>query len=197
MSDINQARATVWTIPNVISFIRLGLIPVFAVLMLSGQHVWALVVVVVSSFSDWADGYIARRFHQVSELGKTLDPIADRCFIFVTLLVFVIRDIIPWELFAVIAVRDIMMLVLVSAIARRGHEPMAVTFIGKAATLFLLLAFPIYIVSVITAFPDGVREVAIAMAWLFAILGAVLYWLSALQYLQRGQKLLKQGPAAL
>lgn len=93
---MSATRGLVWTVPNVISVMRLVLIPVFAVLMLQGQHAAALIVVALSSVSDWADGYIARRFNQVSELGKTLDPIADRCFIVVTLGVFVVKDMIPW-----------------------------------------------------------------------------------------------------
>lgn len=118
---MSATRGLVWTVPNVISVMRLVLIPVFAVLMLQGQHAAALIVVALSSVSDWADGYIARRFNQVSELGKTLDPIADRCFIVVTLGVFVVKDMIPWGLFTVVLARDLVMVVLVALIARAGY----------------------------------------------------------------------------
>jgi cardiolipin synthase len=188
---MSAARGLVWTVPNVISVMRLVLIPVFAVLMLQGQHAAALIVVALSSVSDWADGYIARRFNQVSELGKTLDPIADRCFIVVTLGVFVVKDMIPWGLFTVVLARDLVMVVLVALIARAGYPPLAVTMVGKAATLFLLFAFPLYIVSIMSIFPAGLTDAAGVAAWMFAIVGAVLYWVSAGQYLIAGRALLR------
>ncbi len=188
---MSAARGLVWTVPNVISVMRLVLIPVFAVLMLQGQHAAALIVVALSSVSDWADGYIARRFNQVSELGKTLDPIADRCFIVVTLGVFVVKDMIPWGLFTVVLARDLVMVVLVALIARAGYPPLAVTIVGKAATLFLLFAFPLYIVSIMSIFPAGLTDAAGVAAWMFAIVGAVLYWVSAGQYLIAGRALLR------
>lgn len=187
---MSATRGLVWTVPNVISVMRLVLIPVFAVLMLQGQHAAALIVVALSSVSDWADGYIARRFNQVSELGKTLDPIADRCFIVVTLGVFVVKDMIPWGLFTVVLARDLVMVVLVALIARAG-TPLAVTIVGKAATLFLLFAFPLYIVSIMSIFPAGLTDAAGVAAWMFAIVGAVLYWVSAGQYLIAGRALLR------
>ncbi|ACV08962.1 CDP-alcohol phosphatidyltransferase family protein [Jonesia denitrificans] len=188
---MSATRGLVWTVPNVISVMRLVLIPVFAVLMLQGQHAAALIVVALSSVSDWADGYIARRFNQVSELGKTLDPIADRCFIVVTLGVFVVKDMIPWGLFTVVLARDLVMVVLVALIARAGYPPLAVTIVGKAATLFLLFAFPLYIVSIMSIFPAGLTDAAGVAAWMFAIVGAVLYWVSAGQYLIAGRALLR------
>lgn len=188
---MSATRGLVWTVPNVISVMRLVLIPVFAVLMLQGQHAAALIVVALSSVSDWADGYIARKFNQVSELGKTLDPIADRCFIVVTLGVFVVKDMIPWGLFTVVLARDLVMVVLVALIARAGYPPLAVTIVGKAATLFLLFAFPLYIVSIMSIFPAGLTDAAGVAAWMFAIVGAVLYWVSAGQYLIAGRALLR------
>ena len=68
----------VWTIPNLLSFFRILLIPAFAVLFSKGQLVWAVVMLALSGLSDFFDGKIARRFNQVSELGKILDPIADK-----------------------------------------------------------------------------------------------------------------------
>lgn len=193
MSTIERASNAILTIPNVISALRLILIPVFAVLVASGHDVWALIVVAVSSISDWADGYIARRFNQVSELGKSLDPIADRCFILVTLIALVVRDVVPLWLLVLVLARDLVMLILVSLIARSGHKPMAVTYVGKAATLFLLVAFPLFILSVITRIPDGLSSVAAGVAWVCAVIGVVLYWASAIQYLTRGSRILRSA----
>ncbi|WP_230197510.1 CDP-alcohol phosphatidyltransferase family protein [Timonella senegalensis] len=197
MSTIEGASNAILTIPNVISSFRLLLIPVFAVLVGTGHDVWALIVVAISSLSDWADGFIARKFNQVSELGKTLDPIADRCFILVTLIALVARDVVPLWLLGLVFVRDLIMLILVSLIAKKGHKPMAVTYVGKGATLFLLLAFPLFIFSMITSIPQAFSEGVYQAAWVCAVIGVVLYWASAFQYLSKGSRLLKSTPAPL
>ena len=187
---IEQVSNRIWTIPNAISALRLLLVPVFAVLMFTGNDVWALIVVTSSSFSDWLDGFLARRMNQITKLGQALDPIADRCFIFVTILALTIRGVLPWWLLIVVALRDLVMLALVWVIAKKGHKPMAVTYVGKAATLCLLVAFPLFIFSGIPEITGLYESVSSVLAWIFAILGALLYWGSALQYLTRGKTLL-------
>jgi cardiolipin synthase len=182
------------TIPNLISAFRLLLIPVFAVLASLEHDLAALIVVAVSSISDWADGYIARRFNQVSELGKSLDPIADRCFILVTFVVLVVREEIPIWLLLLVVGRDLVMAILVSLVARSGHCPMAVTYVGKAATLCLLVAMPLFLLATLTADASTFSDVARVLAWIFALIGVVLYWASAIQYLRRGVTLLRVRP---
>lgn len=190
---IEQVSNRIWTIPNAISGLRLLLVPVFAVLVFTGYDVWALIVVTFSSISDWADGFIARRLNQVTKLGQALDPIADRCFIFVTILALTVRGVLPWWLLILVALRDVVMLILVSVIAKRGHQPMAVTIVGKAATLCLLVAFPLFIFSGIPEVTGMVEMVSKNTAWVFAVLGVILYWASAGQYLVRGRALLTTG----
>lgn len=179
------------TIPNAISAFRLLLVPVFVVLVAQHQDLAALIVVVISSVSDWADGFIARRFNQVSELGKSLDPIADRWFIVAAFIVLVVRDEIPLWLLLLVLVRDAVMLILVSLIARTGASPMAVTYVGKGATLCLLVALPLFIFAALTHDLSAITQVARVLAWVFAIVGVVLYWASAAQYLSRGVPLLR------
>ena len=193
MVTIEQVSNRIWTIPNAISALRLLLVPVFAYLVFNNHDVWALIVVFISSVSDWADGFIARKLNQVSKLGQSLDPIADRCFILVTILALTVRGVLPlWVLILVVA-RDLVMLVLVSTIAKRGHEPMAVTLVGKAATLCLLVAFPLFILAGITEVTGALETVSRNTAWVFALLGVALYWGSAGQYLARGMKLLRSS----
>lgn len=187
---IEQVSNRIWSIPNAISALRLLLVPVFAVLVFTGNDVWALIVVTFSSFSDWLDGFLARRMNQITKLGQALDPIADRCFIFVTILALTIRGVLPWWLLIVVALRDLVMLALVWVIAKKGHQPMAVTNVGKAATLCLLVAFPLFIFSGIPEITGLYESVSSALAWVFAMLGALLYWASAVQYMTRGKTLL-------
>lgn len=194
VSDIPRLTRQDLTVPNAISAIRLVLIPVFAILVITHHDLAALIVVALSSISDWADGFIARKFNQVSELGKSLDPIADRCFIIVALLTLVVRGEVPLWLLGLVLLRDVVMLILVSAVAKSGSKPMAVTYVGKAATLCILVALPLFILAALVD-STGFSSVVRVIAWLFAIPGVVLYWASAAQYLQRGAAILKSKRA--
>ena len=103
----DQAQLRVWTIPNLISFLRLLGVPLFLYLFL-GAHaeIAAVVVLAVGGSSDWVDGYLARRLHQVSRLGELLDPFADRLYILATLLALSARGVIPWLFTAALLARD-------------------------------------------------------------------------------------------
>ncbi|MFZ2963259.1 MAG: CDP-alcohol phosphatidyltransferase family protein [Rhodoglobus sp.] len=167
------------TIPNLLSFIRLLLVPVFLVLIVAGQDAWALIVLVFSSVSDFVDGVIARRFRQVSRLGQLLDPAADRLFIFAALIGLASRGVIPWWLLVVIVARDLMLVVLGLVLANHGYGPLQVHHLGKAATLFLFYALPILMLG--QAFPDA-AWLADPIGWAFALWGAFLYWWAGVVY---------------
>ena len=177
------------TIPNVISLLRLALVPVFAVLILRGEDVWALTVLAISGASDWLDGVIARRFDQVSRLGKVLDPAADRLFILVTMVALVWRDVIPLWLVLALVTRDVLLACLMPFLARQRYGPLPVHFAGKAATFALLYAFPLLLLA---EWPGVVGTTAAVLGWAFAGWGVGLYWLAAVLYLGQARALL--GP---
>jgi cardiolipin synthase (CMP-forming) len=187
-----EIRSTVFTIPNVISMVRLALVPVFAVLIVAGHDVWALVVLAVSGFTDWLDGVLARRLDQVSKLGQMLDPAADRLFIFVTLLGLAWREIVPLWLVVVIAARDAMLAFLMPLLARHGYGPLEVSFVGKAGTFALLYAFPLLLLAEV---PGVVGAVAHVVGWAFTWWGIGLYWLAGLQYVAQTRRLVTTGSA--
>jgi cardiolipin synthase len=188
-----DVSSRVLTVPNLISVARLLLVPVFAWLIWAHHDVWAVVVLAVSGISDWLDGVAARRLHQVSRLGQLLDPAADRLFIVVTLLGLALRDIIPWWLVAVILLREVVLGAMLPFLARAGYGPLPVNFIGKAATLTLMYAFPLLLLAQV----DGwVGTVAGIVGWAFAWWGVGLYWWAAYLYLRGGISLLRSAPAA-
>src|SRR6476469_6496538 len=97
----------VWTIPNIISMVRLAGVPLFLWLVIGPEaDVWALVVLMIAGFSDWLDGYLARRLDQMSKLGEILDPVADRLYILAAVIGLLYRDIIPWWVAVAIPLRD-------------------------------------------------------------------------------------------
>lgn len=187
-----QVRSAVWTVPNVLSMARLALVPVFAVLITTGQDVWALVVLAVSGVSDWLDGYLARRLDQVTKLGQLLDPAADRLFIVVTLVGLAWRGVVPLWVLVVVVARDVMLACLVPYLARRGYGPLQVGFVGKAGTFALLYAFPLLLLA---QMPGAVGPVAQVVGWAFTWWGVGLYWLAGLQYVAQARRLVRAEPS--
>lgn len=182
-----------YTVPNLLSVLRLLGVPLFLWLLL-GPHAdaAALVVLALSGLSDWADGVLARRLNQASRLGALLDPFADRLYILATLVGLTLRDIIPWWLAAVIVLRDVVLLATVPALRRRGYWSLPVHYLGKAGTFALLYAFPFLLL----ASHEGVAAgIARPIAWAFTIWGVALYWWAGVLYLMQFSQLLRRRPA--
>src|SRR4051812_14817872 len=139
------AADRVWTIPNLLSLLRLLGVPLFLWLVLGPEaNGWAFAVLAFGGLSDYADGKIARRFHQTSRLGALLDPAADRLYIVATIVALTVRGILPVWLAITIPLRDLLLLTTVPGLRRNGYGfALPVSFAGKAATLALLYAFPL------------------------------------------------------
>ncbi len=184
----NQVSSRVITIPNLLSFLRLLLVPVFLVLIVIGLDGYALLVLVFSSITDYLDGQIARRLGQVTRLGQLLDPAADRLFIFAALIGLAARQVIPWWLLAVIVGRDAVLAVLGIVLANHGFGPLPVHHLGKVGTFCLLYALPILMLG--QAFPvtDWLAE---PIGWAFALWGAFVYWWAGIIYLRETARVIR------
>ncbi|PPI36446.1 MULTISPECIES: CDP-alcohol phosphatidyltransferase family protein [unclassified Rathayibacter] len=169
----------IWTVPNVLSMVRLALVPVFLVLVVLGEDALALLTLVVSSLTDYLDGWIARRFDQMTRLGRVLDPAADRLYIFATVLGLAARGLVPWWLVAVLLARDLMLVVLAVVLANNGYGPLPVHHLGKFATFCLFYALPLIMLG--QAFP-ALAPASLPIAWAFALWGAFLYWWAGIVY---------------
>lgn len=187
MADGDAQRVTlagerIVTIPNALSLLRLVLVPVFAVLIVTRYDWLALAVLLVSGWTDYLDGLLARRWGQITRLGQLLDPLADRLYIFVTLLGLAYRDIVPWWLVGLLALRDAVLTLALLLLRRAGQQPLPVTLIGKAATFNLLYAFPLLLLGHARG---HVGDVALPIGWAFAGWGTGLYLWSAVIYLRQ------------
>ena len=171
----------IWTVPNVISFVRLVTVPIFFWLLVSGDFYWALVVLLFASTSDFIDGLIARKFNQITRLGMYLDPISDRLFIAASVLALVIRDMIPVALVAAIIARDVLLLVVFLARKLRIRDAPRVTFIGKTGTFVLFIAFPVIVLG--EAWPDLVLPLG-TIGWVLGVAGGLIYWVAGVGYLR-------------
>lgn len=183
----------VLTIPNALSVLRLLGVPLFLWLLL-GPHAdgWALLVLALSGVSDWADGVLARRLDQYSDLGALLDPLADRLYILATLAGLVLRHIIPLWLAVVIVGRDLIVGVALLLLNRRGIAPPQVHYLGKAATFCLLYAFPLLLLG---SHDGTLSAIARPIAWAFTIWGTGLYLWAGGLYLLQASRLIRAREA--
>lgn len=167
------------TIPNVLSLLRLLLIPVFLTLLVSREYGWALLVLAFSSLTDFVDGFIARHFNQVTRLGQLLDPAADRLFIVTTLIGLAWTGLLPWWLIAAIIARDVLLIALGIVLANHRYGPLPVHHLGKMGTFAILFALPVLVLG--EAFPVT-AAVAEPIGWAAALWGAFLYWWAGVAY---------------
>ena len=182
----------VWTLPNLLSFLRLAGAPVVLWLIIGPQaDGLAVLVLALGGFTDWLDGYLARAWHQTSRIGQMLDPIADRLYILAVLLGLALREIVPWWLVVLVAGRDVFVVVLVPVLKTRGYSSLPVHFLGKAATFSLLYAFPLVLLG---SGEDGWLQLAWVLGWAFAIWGTALYWYAGGLYVAQTVRLLRSTP---
>jgi cardiolipin synthase len=181
------------TIPNVISLIRLLCLPVFVWLMF-GRHSRAGAAGLLAGLgaTDWVDGYIARHFHQVSKLGKILDPVADRLLFFVGVGCILIDGSCPaWFAIAVL-VRETLVAAATIGLAAMGARRIDVTWFGKAGTFGLMFAFPFFLTSHSTV---GWHPLAGWLAWVAAIPAIIFSYTAMAMYVPLGLKALREGRA--
>ena len=135
--------SSIISIPNALTFLRFLGIPLFIYLTLD-LHAdgWAIVVLAIGGATDYFDGKLARAWNQTSRFGELADPAIDRLYIFATLIVFLIREIVPAWIILILIARDVILALITVLMKMKGHGPFKVTYLGKAATFNLLYAFP-------------------------------------------------------
>jgi cardiolipin synthase (CMP-forming) len=182
----------VWTLPNVLSFLRLAGAPVVLWLIIGPQaDGLAVLVLALGGLTDWLDGYLARAWHQTSRIGQMLDPIADRLYILAVLLGLALREIVPWWLVVIVVGRDVFVPLLIPVLKTRGYSSLPVHFVGKVATFSLLYAFPLVLLG---SGEEGWHQLAWVVGWAFAIWGTALYWYAGGLYLLQTVRLLRSAP---
>lgn len=172
--------AGVWTIPNLISVIRIAAIPVFLwVLLVRDEPGWAAVLLGAIAWTDFFDGWAARRLGQVSEIGKFLDPLADRLVVVASLVGGLAAGLVPaWLVWPLLARETLIGLATLYAMSRLGLR-VVVRPLGKAATALVFLAVPLYYLT-------GTGIVPGFWPWPAAVIGSVglgLYLVVSWQYL--------------
>ena len=189
----DEAPNRILTIPNIISFVRLLCIPLFLWLLFSqdNRHAAAWLLGGLGA-TDWIDGYIARRWNQVSELGKILDPTADRLMLLVGVLAIAIDGSVPWWFAILTLVREALVAAAALLLGALGARRIDVTWWGKTGTFLMMFAYPFFLASHANIFWDDIAEV---LAWACGIPGLLIGWFAAAQYVPLARTALREGRA--
>jgi cardiolipin synthase (CMP-forming) len=179
------------TVPNVITVVRLAMLPVFLWLLFAQEdRAKAAGLLAVLGITDFLDGYIARRFNQVSDIGKILDPVADRLLFFVGVGGILVDGSVPIWFAVAVLVREALVAGATLALAALGARRIDVTWFGKAGTFFLMIAFPLFLASESTV---GWADLAETLAWIAGIPGLLLSWYAAALYVPMARRALDEG----
>jgi cardiolipin synthase len=143
--------------------------------------------------TDWIDGYVARHFHQVTTLGKVLDPVADRVLLGVGIVAIMIDGSIPLWIGVITIVREVLVSAAVVLLATLGARRIDVTWVGKAGTFGLMFAVPLFLAS--HAEHLGWQDAAGVLAWLCIIPAIALSWYAAITYIPLSRDALREGRA--
>lgn len=178
----DRARDRVLTVPNMLSVLRLVLVPVFLwLLLVVHANAWAVAVLMFSGFSDWADGKIARLVdNQSSRLGELLDPAVDRIYMVIIPIAMAIHGSLPWWIVLTLIGRDAVLAATLPLLRSRGLTALPVSYIGKAATFALMSGLPLILLG---QWDATWSRVVLAIGWGFLIWGLAMYLWSGLLYL--------------
>ena len=194
MVGSGKGEARVLTVPNLLSLGRLLCVPLFLWLLFGRDNragaAWLLAVL---GATDWVDGWIARRFDQVSTVGKILDPTADRVLLAVGIVAILVDGSAPIWLGVAVLAREVLVSAGVLGLAALGAQRIDVSWAGKTGTFALMMAFPLFLVA---NAPNNSWEGPLRLAaWGSAVVGLAFSYWSALRYIPLGRAALRDGRA--
>ena len=185
--------AGILTVPNLVSIARLGCIPWFIWLLFGAEdRMWAALLLGGLGATDWVDGWAARRLGQVSELGKILDPTADRLLLLVAVPCLLVDGTIPGWFALTVLVREVLVGAATLALVALGARRIDVSWWGKTGTFALLWAVPCFLAGESRV---PVDEAFTVMAWVFGLPGLAIAWWAAFGYLPVARRALVEGRA--
>lgn len=185
--DANPRIDRVLTVPNLITTVRLGCIPLFVLLLMrSGHSGWypAALLLAALGITDGVDGYVARHFRQVSTLGKVLDPTADRLLLGTAAVAIIAVGAVPLWVAVVALLREVLVAAGFLYVAAAGGRRMDVQWAGKAGTFALMCALPLFLAGHAR---DDWHSVAEVLAWVCVVPALVLGWYAVVTYVPRAR----------
>lgn len=191
-ANVDDGMDRIWTVPNVITFVRLACLPLFVWLLFGRDNEYAAAWLLGGlGATDWVDGFIARRYKQVSTLGKVLDPVADRLLLFVGIVCILIEGSVPVVVATLVLLREALISLATVTLAAMGARRIDVTWYGKAGTFCNLFAFPFFLAGGDEQL--SWRATATTIGWVFAVPGILLSWYALALYVPIAMRALREG----
>ena len=186
MEEPNQTherwRDNAFTVPNLNSILRLAAVPVFVWLLIGENRPLAAAALLgILGATDWVDGWIARRFNQVSELGKVLDPTADRIMFLVAVFTMIIDESVAVWFGILTLVREGVVAIAALILGALGARALKVTWVGKTSSFGLMFAFPLFLLS--TAVDGGQSTTYEVIAYVIGVPSLALHYIAAFGYI--------------
>ncbi len=172
----------IWTIPNAISMVRLAGIPFFLWLLADGRRLAAAIALIIIAGTDWVDGGLARKWNQVTTLGKVLDPTIDRALLFAAFVGAMVDRSMPIWLGAILILREVVIAIGAVVLGLKGHRRLTVTWHGKMYAFGMMAALPFFFIGNTSVFWAPIAEL---VAWALVIPSAVLSWITAFEYAKK------------
>lgn len=160
LQDSEKVLDAIFTVPNLISFIRLCMAPVYLLLLSRGENAAAAILFGIAASTDFVDGQIARRTHTVSKLGQLLDPAVDRVLMITAVFGLMLVGRLPVWIVVVVLLRDLLLLIGGAFLLQRYNVRVAVIYPGKFATTFLFVGFAGLLLNVPQVAGLGVCDIA-------------------------------------
>ncbi len=195
VADVEQEGLDrVLTVPNAITLVRLACIPLFLWLLFgTSRQTDAAVLLAVLGATDWVDGFVARRYGQVSTVGKILDPVADRVLVVTAVIAIMVYGAVPVWFGAATLAREVVVSAAVLLLASLGAARIDVLWVGKAGTFALMFAYPAFLLGDGTAGWQGPIRI---IAWVTGLIGLTLAWIAAASYVPVARRALLDGRRA-
>jgi len=197
VADVADAGWRTWA--NLVTLVRLALLPVFVWLLFgTGHRALAAWLLAALGATDWIDGFLARRLGQVSNIGKVIDPVADRLLVIVGLVAVATAQGVPWWFAGATLAREVLVSVLTLALAALGAARIDVLWWGKVSTFWLMTSFPLFLLTTndhrapMAGWQHDVRDVT----WVIGVAGLSLAWLVLAGYVRPALRALRTGREA-
>ncbi len=187
-------ESRILTVPNLVTLVRLALLPVYCWLLFARHETTAAAILLaVIGATDWVDGQLARRLHQVSALGKVLDPVADRILMLTAVITIAWVHAVPLWFAGLTLAREILISAATLLVAAMGGRRVDVLFVGKAGTFALMSAYPAFLIG---HGPATWQAWFRGFAWVVGSVGLVLAWTALFSYIGPAREALREGRAA-
>ena len=177
-------KEKIWNVPNVLTMLRMALIPVYWIVFMQGHRYEALIIFIIASLTDLADGYIARKYHLITNFGKLMDPLADKLMVISVMLSLALKKTVPWIPLIILFAKELLLVLGGMLMLDKGVVVYS-KWIGKLSQTCVVSSL------ILSFFSDFFLRIHFPLHLILIWVGVALTIIAFVFYLQNALKLLK------